>query len=79
MTRPPDRDLEIWTIYDHPDDRPDDYVARCWLITGGGAVATDRVLLSADLDGLRGAFHRRGLVCIAHAPSDDAKIVESWL
>jgi hypothetical protein len=27
--------LAMWTIYDHPKDFPEHFVARKWLITGG--------------------------------------------
>jgi hypothetical protein len=30
-----DAALYMWTIYDHPRDKPDKFVARCWRIARG--------------------------------------------
>jgi hypothetical protein len=73
--------LSMWTIYDHPSDYPDDYVARRWDIDVTGQVATPDIIGGAgdDLAGLRDTFRRAGLHCMGREPGDDAKIVETWL
>jgi hypothetical protein len=67
--------LSLWTIYDHPTDYPDNFVAREFLLDK----PTDNVLIANSLEQLREAFRRAGLCCITRHPSDDAKIVETWL
>jgi hypothetical protein len=72
--------LHIWTIYDHPLDFPDVFVARLSLVGGdGGPKVTDQILTAPDLDTLRREFVRRGLTCITRSPNDDPVIVECWL
>lgn len=73
--------LDMWTIYDHPTDYPDEYVARRWIVmSGGGFHGTGEVLRERSLaqlrDIMRGAFH---LTCIPRHEVDDPVIVETWL
>jgi hypothetical protein len=70
--------LEIWTVYDHPIEYPDWFVARKWLATPEGEKRTDEIMKAATLDELR-ALLPLGLGCIDRAPWDDPSIVESWL
>ena len=70
--------IAIWTIYDHPKDDPDFFVARLFM----GFKATDTTLSSIDLQDLREtlqAMHDYKMTCIPRAPSDPAVIVESWI
>ena len=71
--------LHIWTIYDHPRDMPDVYVARAHAILPGTTMPTDHVIESYDLEALRDRMRDMGLVCLPRAPGDDPVIVESWL
>lgn len=66
--------LSIWTIYDHPRDFPDNFVARAFT-TG----PTNEIILATELEQLRDAFDKAGLVCLARNPNDDPNIVETWL
>ena len=70
--------LEMWTIYDHPLDYPDGYVARCWLITSGGTEATDRTVVGWSLETVRNAIPP-GLACLARSDGDDPAILETWV
>lgn len=72
--------LSMWTIYDHPRDYPDTFVARRFEVGKGapGAVATGDILLG-DLETLRKSFHMAGLYCLTGSPDDDPNIVETWL
>jgi hypothetical protein len=70
--------LSIWTIYDHPADFPDLYVARRFVTGRDGPVATPDVL-QGELSALREAFYRCGLVCMTRSDEDEPQIVESWL
>lgn len=65
--------LELWTIYDHPLDFPDQFVARCFL----GDQPTDRYLTADTLEELRRLLPP-GLICFTRDPYDDPAIVETW-
>lgn len=70
--------LTTWTIYDHPSDHPEGYVARRWVIIDGVAKA-DAAVTSDSLAVLRFNMQREGRVCIDRAPEDDPVIVETWI
>lgn len=70
--------LSIWTIYDHPTDIPDYFVARRSIVSSV-IVVTNDMLHSTDLDELRAELLARGLTKLARFPEDDPKIVETWL
>lgn len=71
--------LSIWTIYDHPRDRPDQYIARRFEIVSGGARATDDTIESPHLHLIRESLILQGLTPINRSPGDDPNIIESWL
>jgi len=68
-------EITAWVIYDHPTDFPDHFVARKYLYDA----PTQDMLQSENLNHLREEMHKLGLVCIPRSPSDDAKIVETWI
>jgi hypothetical protein len=70
--------LTGWTIYDHPRDYPDCFVARKWLAQRGGVVATTEMFTADTLDELR-ALLPPGLTCLARLPGDEPQIVEVWI
>jgi len=71
-----DHVLSIWVVYDHPTDYPNDFVARRF----ENDQPTSSVMFSDRLETLRECFLvQMGLTCIERDPSDDPKIVESWL
>lgn len=75
-------DMMLWTVYDHPLDYPDVFVARLWSMRTGQPVEGAPVLTAATLDQLRGDIQHATdyvLCCMARAPEDDPRIVESWL
>lgn len=67
--------LSIWTIYDHPRDYPDGYVARRFELDR----PTRDAIVGWSLRELRSLFADLGLGRIARHPSDDPVIVETWL
>jgi hypothetical protein len=71
--------LTIWTIYDHPSDFPNHFVAREWWVAGAIPLATGMVLRCAELGPLREQMRARGLSCLMRNECDDTVIVESWL
>ena len=70
--------LNIWTVYDHPRDQPDVFVARRFEIGHEHAGPTGDVLTAPTLEELREKLPA-GLVCITRQDGDDPAIVESWL
>jgi len=71
--------LAMWTVYDHPRDFPDEFVARRFDVDGKGARPTDEILTSSSLDLLRAELASRGLTVINRLPKDEPQIVEVWL
>jgi hypothetical protein len=72
--------LPLWTVYDHPRDYPEVYVARMSVVLSGGTCRiTDEVILSGNLQLVRNALHAKGLVPIERDPRDDPKIIEVWI
>lgn len=73
--------LPMWTIYDHPSDFPHDYVARQWLVSKGGTVATDIAYAHPNLTVLRAAVRAvlPGATCLPRDPKDDPAVVETWV
>jgi hypothetical protein len=71
--------LAIWTVYDHPSDYPDRYVARCFEVDADGPRSTGNILLSTSLDTIRTAMRDMGLIRMARWADDDANIIETWM
>lgn len=71
--------LRIWTVYDHPTDFPEHYVARLFLVTGKGSEATTITAINRDLKLLREQLERLGLTRLPRDPNDEPQIVESWV
>ena len=71
--------LAMWTIYDHPTDFPDHFVAREWLVSGRGAWPSGMVIWAATLNEVRLELLSYGLTCLERSAEDDPAIVETWL
>lgn len=72
--------LHMWTVYDHPRDMPDKFVARLWRVDGDGAVATDSVIITETLEQMHAILlAEMGLTRLARDPNDDPVIAEVWL
>jgi hypothetical protein len=70
--------LEIWTIYQHPSDYPDQYVARKTIASADKHVMTNDMFTADSLDEIR-ALLPPALMRIPRYASDDPVIVECWL
>lgn len=73
--------LAMWTVYKHPSDYPDKYVARQFVVSGGeGPTATHSIVIMDDLEALRD-FLRSDLhlTRLMRNEEDDPVIVETWL
>jgi hypothetical protein len=66
--------LTTWVIYNSPADLPGRFVARKWLLDQ----PTPELHQGMTLDQVRDKLPH-GLVRIERDPSDDSKIVESWI
>jgi hypothetical protein len=70
--------MQGWTIYDHPRDYPDCFVARRWITKGYDVIATADTFTAATLDEVR-ALLPPGLIVFPRCSNDDPVIVEVWL
>jgi hypothetical protein len=70
--------LPMWTVYDHPTDYPDVYVARLWLSLPE-PVALPMTLACPELDPLREELANLGLTSLHRQPGDDPAILETWI
>jgi hypothetical protein len=72
--------LAIWTVYSHPKDYPDKFVARRFDVDGDGASPSQSVIIAPDLETLRSILKfEMHLTCLTRAVTDEPQIVESWL
>jgi hypothetical protein len=70
--------LQGWTIYDHPSDYPQSFVARRWVVVDGEVVPTTDMFTADTLVELR-AMLPPGLICFQRSRDDDSAIVECWI
>jgi len=72
--------MSMWTIYDHPTDHPDFFVARRWVVPRGGPPIPTKDMVTGDtLESLRRLLRDFGLISIGRCATDDPVIVETWL
>ena len=71
--------LSLWSIYDHPDDFPDNYVARMFHSDKDGARATNKVMVGPSLNQIRNVMQSAGLTCLMRDRNDPPNVVETWL
>lgn len=70
--------LLIWTIYDHPADYPEWFVARPHIIRPKTAGPMPMHLMAKELERLR-LILPDGLVRMERQPNDDPCILEVWV
>jgi len=69
--------FSIWTVYDHPSDYPDCFVARRFELdtpTGDVITAPTLAALRAKLEVMADVGY-----CLPRDPRDDPNIVECWI
>lgn len=69
------RVLDIWTVFDRPDDYPTGFIARKSEVPGG---VTAEFVTGATLEEVRSKIPP-GLYPMARHPLDEPAIVESWM
>jgi hypothetical protein len=67
--------IDIWAVYDHPKDYPDDFVARKFM----NQYPSNEIIRTRSLLELRKILESKGLRCIARSEYDDPVIIETWL
>jgi len=70
--------MDVYTIFDRPEDHPACFVVRRFEIGPGWARPRAIVALAASLEAARAAIPP-GLVRLARDPSDPPSVVETWL
>lgn len=72
--------LPIWTIYDKPDDYPDEFVARMHVVgeITGACVSDGAVIRAKTLNEVREKLPP-GLHCLGRDQTDEPHIVETWI
>lgn len=73
--------MPMITVYDHPKDYPDTYVARIWEIGKAGKNGPTNIAVTrSSLQELRDDIVKNGFVVgFARDVQDDFHIVESWI
>ena len=73
--------LKMWTIYDHPKDYPNFFVARMFYICPikNEPLPSNLIYLSSDLKTLQKRMQSLFLTCISRHDTDDPTIIETWL
>ncbi len=71
--------FSIWTVFDHPTDLPDFYVARLSTITRGVIEVTENVVMSTELEKVQDTMRDLGLTRLPRMDGDDPKILETWV
>ena len=69
--------LPMWTIFDHPKDHPDGFIARKFEVKGDVSPTGDT--LAGSLEYLRDTFSKAGLMRWSRHADDDPCIVETWI
>jgi len=73
-----DATLTMWTVYDHPTDHPDSFVARRWTIVPGGARPEQVTIVARALAPIRAWLDATGFHRMPAMPGDDPVILETW-
>ena len=73
--------LVMWTVYKHPKDYPDEYVARKFVITEDFYRPSNESISSRSLRDVRNVLRSlyRGLIQLKRPPDDEPHIVGVWL
>lgn len=75
----PTTDLPMWTVYDHPDDFPNSWVVRRFVVRAGQVFADELPwAMGTEYEQVRQTIPP-GLMVRPRGPSDDPKTVEVWM
>ena len=71
--------LSLWTVYDHPKDFPDAFVARRFDVYPGMVLPTSAVLSASELQPIRETLSEQGFLPMPACSGDDPVIIEVWV
>lgn len=73
--------MSTWTVYDHPKDFPDHFVARRFEVVIGDLEPrwTSDVYLAHDIEQLHQHFERLGLAFLPRFEADEPQIMGVWM
>jgi hypothetical protein len=72
--------LPMWTVYDHPRDYPDKFVARRFDVDATGAKPSASIIIAPDLETLRNILEfQLHLTPLPREACDEPQIVETWI
>lgn len=70
--------LRVWTIYDHPRDYPEGFMARLFMVHPGGYGPRNVAFYGPTLESVRNQLPP-GLYNLGRQPEDEPHIVETWI
>jgi hypothetical protein len=70
--------LAMWTVYDHPTDYPNQFVARKFLVNSKEIVRTNDMFFADTLEEIRDLLPL-GLTNLHRRVGDDPNIIETWI
>jgi hypothetical protein len=72
--------LQLYTVYQDPDDYPDEIVVRRWTVQAGRPTPEKELFLrEPDLQTVREKLVNLNLVCLGREPEDDHAVLETWV
>jgi hypothetical protein len=73
--------VDIYVIYDHPSDYPDNFVVRRWTIQPGTFFPTDELWRHDSIEAARSQARRFSQhdSRIGRLQKDDPTIIETWI
>ena len=71
--------LSMWTVYDHPADHPEGFIARRFEVGKGQTTATTDTVSASSIIELRAMFDICGMFRLPRHDEDEPPIVETWL
>jgi len=71
--------FKIWTVYDHPKDFPDYYIARLSLVRRGVIETTASIVMSTEIELVRDNMRDMHLTRLPRMEGDDPAILETWV
>lgn len=73
--------MSTWTVYDHPADYPNSYVARRFEVIPGQLEPrrTNDLYLARDIEQMNQHFERLGLAFLSRFEADEPQIMGVWM
>ncbi len=71
-------ELQMWTIFNSPADRPGCIFARRFVAADGKSLPTADVISGETVEAIRAKLPP-GLICFPRSPDDPISVVETWL